>query len=57
MLAEVAVDQLEDERLVAIALARMEEIATVIFGASPRRLVGAPPLVPAPRDGARAWCS
>ena len=33
--------------LVAIALARMEEIATVIFGGSPRRLIAAPPLVPA----------
>jgi exo-beta-1,3-glucanase (GH17 family)/cellulose synthase/poly-beta-1,6-N-acetylglucosamine synthase-like glycosyltransferase len=33
--------------LVAIALARMEEIAAVVFGASPRRLVSAPPLVPA----------
>jgi exo-beta-1,3-glucanase (GH17 family)/glycosyltransferase involved in cell wall biosynthesis len=33
--------------LVIIALARMEEVASVVFGRSPRRLVVAPPLVPA----------
>jgi exo-beta-1,3-glucanase (GH17 family)/cellulose synthase/poly-beta-1,6-N-acetylglucosamine synthase-like glycosyltransferase len=33
--------------LVVIALSRMEEIASVLFGQSPRRLVAAPPLVPA----------
>jgi exo-beta-1,3-glucanase (GH17 family)/cellulose synthase/poly-beta-1,6-N-acetylglucosamine synthase-like glycosyltransferase len=32
--------------LVAIALARMEEIAAIAFGRPPRRLAGAPPLVP-----------
>jgi exo-beta-1,3-glucanase (GH17 family)/cellulose synthase/poly-beta-1,6-N-acetylglucosamine synthase-like glycosyltransferase len=33
--------------LVAIALARMEEIAAIAFGRTPRRLVSSPPLVPA----------
>jgi exo-beta-1,3-glucanase (GH17 family)/glycosyltransferase involved in cell wall biosynthesis len=33
--------------LVAIALARLEEIATIAFGRGPRRLANAPPLVPA----------
>jgi exo-beta-1,3-glucanase (GH17 family)/cellulose synthase/poly-beta-1,6-N-acetylglucosamine synthase-like glycosyltransferase len=33
--------------LVVIALARVEEIASIVFGRSPRRLVAAPPLVPA----------
>ncbi len=32
--------------LVAIALARMEEIAAIVFGRPPRRLAAAPPLVP-----------
>jgi exo-beta-1,3-glucanase (GH17 family)/cellulose synthase/poly-beta-1,6-N-acetylglucosamine synthase-like glycosyltransferase len=32
--------------LVAIALARMEEIAAIAFGRPPRRLAAAPPLVP-----------
>jgi exo-beta-1,3-glucanase (GH17 family)/cellulose synthase/poly-beta-1,6-N-acetylglucosamine synthase-like glycosyltransferase len=32
--------------LVAIALARMEEIAAIAFGRRPRRLAAAPPLVP-----------
>ncbi len=32
--------------LVAIALARIEEIAAIAFGRAPRRLVDAPPLVP-----------
>jgi exo-beta-1,3-glucanase (GH17 family)/cellulose synthase/poly-beta-1,6-N-acetylglucosamine synthase-like glycosyltransferase len=32
--------------LVAIALARMEEIAAIVFGRPPRRLATAPPLVP-----------
>src|SRR5258708_11761204 len=32
--------------LVAIALARLEEIATIAFGRGPRRLAYAPPLVP-----------
>jgi exo-beta-1,3-glucanase (GH17 family)/cellulose synthase/poly-beta-1,6-N-acetylglucosamine synthase-like glycosyltransferase len=33
--------------LVAIALARIEEIAAIAFGRGPRRLANAPPLVPA----------
>jgi exo-beta-1,3-glucanase (GH17 family)/cellulose synthase/poly-beta-1,6-N-acetylglucosamine synthase-like glycosyltransferase len=33
--------------LIAIALARLEEIAAIAFGQAPRRLVTAPPLVPA----------
>jgi exo-beta-1,3-glucanase (GH17 family)/cellulose synthase/poly-beta-1,6-N-acetylglucosamine synthase-like glycosyltransferase len=33
--------------LVGIAMARIEEIAAVAFGGSPRRLIGAPPLAPA----------
>src|SRR3984957_3011004 len=32
--------------LLAIALARIEEIAAIAFGRQPRRLLGAPPLVP-----------
>ena len=32
--------------LVAIALARLEEIAAIAFGGAPRRLANAPPLVP-----------
>ena len=32
--------------LVAIALARMDEIAAIVFGRPPRRLVKSPPLVP-----------
>src|SRR5271169_2161599 len=32
--------------LVAIALARLDEIAAIAFGRAPRRLVNAPPLVP-----------
>jgi exo-beta-1,3-glucanase (GH17 family)/glycosyltransferase involved in cell wall biosynthesis len=32
--------------LLAIALARIEEIAAIAFGRPPRRLIGAPPLVP-----------
>jgi exo-beta-1,3-glucanase (GH17 family)/cellulose synthase/poly-beta-1,6-N-acetylglucosamine synthase-like glycosyltransferase len=32
--------------LIAIALARMDEIAAIAFGRPPRRLAGAPPLVP-----------
>jgi len=32
--------------LVAIALARVEEIAAIVFGRAPRRLANAPPLVP-----------
>jgi cellulose synthase/poly-beta-1,6-N-acetylglucosamine synthase-like glycosyltransferase len=32
--------------LVCIALARMEEIASIVFGRSPRRLIAAPSLVP-----------
>jgi exo-beta-1,3-glucanase (GH17 family)/glycosyltransferase involved in cell wall biosynthesis len=36
--------------LVAIALARLEEIATVAFGRGPRRLANAPPLVPAQEE-------
>jgi exo-beta-1,3-glucanase (GH17 family)/cellulose synthase/poly-beta-1,6-N-acetylglucosamine synthase-like glycosyltransferase len=32
--------------LVVIALARIEEIATIAFGRRPRRLIGAPPLAP-----------
>jgi exo-beta-1,3-glucanase (GH17 family)/glycosyltransferase involved in cell wall biosynthesis len=34
--------------LVAIALARMDEIAAIMFGRPPRRLTAAPPLVPEP---------
>jgi cellulose synthase/poly-beta-1,6-N-acetylglucosamine synthase-like glycosyltransferase len=34
--------------LVAIALARLEEIAAIAFGRAPRRLANAPPLVPEP---------
>ncbi len=36
--------------LVAIALARLEEIATIAFGRGPRRLANAPPLVPAQEE-------
>ena len=36
--------------LVAIALARVEEIATIAFGRGPRRLANAPPLVPAQEE-------
>ena len=32
--------------LIAIALARIEEIAAIAFGRAPRRLAGSPPLVP-----------
>ena len=32
--------------LLAIALARIEEIAAIAFGRMPRRLIAAPPLVP-----------
>jgi exo-beta-1,3-glucanase (GH17 family)/glycosyltransferase involved in cell wall biosynthesis len=34
--------------LVAIALARLDEIAAIAFGRPPRRLAASPPLVPAP---------
>src|SRR5271154_5065148 len=36
--------------LIAIALARLEEIATIAFGRGPRRLANAPPLVPAQEE-------
>ena len=36
--------------LVAIALARLEEIAAIAFGRGPRRLANAPPLVPAQEE-------
>jgi exo-beta-1,3-glucanase (GH17 family)/cellulose synthase/poly-beta-1,6-N-acetylglucosamine synthase-like glycosyltransferase len=36
--------------LVAIALARVEEIAAIAFGRGPRRLANAPPLVPAQEE-------
>src|ERR1700675_1453534 len=36
--------------LVAIALARVEEIAAIAFGRGPRRLANAPPLGPAPEE-------